>query len=189
MPNIERRSGTTCRSSLPVACRGWDYSRCTVRWLENRKAFRNRLFVELDDNAAAVFSVAKGKLPTYILSCFAPLAMLMAHYALLAAKIILWRCGLMAGLTSLLASLALLPHLWSPLGTNEHTGVANLRAIKSFVPGLFFRYGHFFGWYTLTNVEKTWPFAALCPLGLALLVGFSIPDRVMEGKHPQFLSR
>lgn len=32
MPNIERRSGTTCRSSLPVACRGWDYSpvHCTL---------------------------------------------------------------------------------------------------------------------------------------------------------------
>lgn len=55
MPNIELRSGTTCRSSLPVACRGWDYSRCTVHRLEKPQAFRNRLFVELDDNAAAVF--------------------------------------------------------------------------------------------------------------------------------------
>lgn len=26
MLSIELRSGTTCRSSLPVACRGWDYS-------------------------------------------------------------------------------------------------------------------------------------------------------------------
>jgi hypothetical protein len=29
--------------------------RCTVHRLEKPQAFRNRLFVELDDNAAAVF--------------------------------------------------------------------------------------------------------------------------------------
>ncbi len=72
---------------------------------------------------------------------------------------------------------------WGPMNTPVWQ---TFESYKVFCAWSIFSLWAFFGWYTLTNVEKTWPFAALCPLGLALLVGFSIPDRVMEGKHPQF---
>ncbi len=58
--------------------------------------------------------------------------MLMAHYALLEQKIILWRCGLMAGLTSLLAHWHYCHICGLPLGTNEHTGVQTFESYKVF---------------------------------------------------------
>ncbi|SCC13374.1 4-amino-4-deoxy-L-arabinose transferase [Kosakonia oryzendophytica] len=134
------------------------------------------------------FSIAKGKLPTYILPCFAPLAILMARYALTLAqtggralRINAW-INIVFGVVGLIAAIVV-----SPWGFLKHPVWTPIELYKAWLAAFALGVWALFGWLALKTSEQRWPLAALCPLGLALVAGAVIPDKVMDSKQPQFL--
>ncbi|CFQ38521.1 lipid IV(A) 4-amino-4-deoxy-L-arabinosyltransferase [Yersinia aleksiciae] len=133
------------------------------------------------------FSVAKGKLPTYILPCMAPLSLLMAAYATDCANNVRMRAlkingviNFVFGLASALAVLVIGAGLVSGLvayGPQEHLKVA-LGTVAFAGWGLV-------GFVTWRNNARHWRWAAACPLLFILLVGYLIPQQVIDAKQPQ----
>ncbi|MEJ5112330.1 lipid IV(A) 4-amino-4-deoxy-L-arabinosyltransferase [Erwinia billingiae] len=133
------------------------------------------------------FSIAKGKLPTYILPCFAPLAILMARQAMSmmsgngqALKINGW-INLAFGLVLTVAVLGFL----APWGLAKHPVYGHHEVIKVLLAAAAFAFWALCGGLTLKAPQARWGLAALCPLVLALVIGQAIPSGVMDAKQPQ----
>lgn len=132
------------------------------------------------------FSIAKGKLPTYILPCFAPLAILLSRHAtqLLASsrtlKINGWINVIFGGICTLVVLIAM-----APWGVAKHPVYANDEVLKVVQAAVAFLVWSLVGYLTTRSNARQWQWAALCPLGIALLVGGVIPDKVINSKHPQ----
>ncbi|ABP60751.1 lipid IV(A) 4-amino-4-deoxy-L-arabinosyltransferase [Enterobacter sp. 638] len=132
------------------------------------------------------FSIAKGKLPTYILPCFAPLAILLARHAtqLVATprtlKVNGWINTVFGAVCALIVLLVL-----APWGIAKHPIYASHEVLKVIQASIAFLVWALVGYLTTRNNARLWQWAALCPLGIALLVGGMIPDKVVYSKHPQ----
>ncbi|MDH0196175.1 lipid IV(A) 4-amino-4-deoxy-L-arabinosyltransferase [Enterobacter cloacae] len=134
------------------------------------------------------FSIAKGKLPTYILPCFAPLAILMARYACLAAEKGASVLRINAGINLAFGTLGVIAALVvSPCGLAKHPVWTSVELYKVFCAVVAFLVWAVVGWFSFRRSQQRWWLAALCPAGLALLIGFAIPNLVVDSKQPQSL--
>lgn len=131
------------------------------------------------------FSIAKGKLPTYILPCFAPLAILMARYVRDATPWVMRTNGIINLAVGVCGALA--AFLVSPWGWMKHPIWPYIELYKSMLALVAFGFWALMGWMSLKNGRQGTLLAACCPLLLALLCGYAIPDRVVASKQPQFM--
>ncbi|MDN5987917.1 MAG: lipid IV(A) 4-amino-4-deoxy-L-arabinosyltransferase, partial [Hafniaceae bacterium] len=135
------------------------------------------------------FSIAKGKLPTYILPCMAPLALLMAHYASELVAKGQWRTfkvnaviNILFGVVGAIAvSVMALGHFESPLyGTGEQGELSTI-----LIGVVCFAGWSLFGVIALVRGGKNWLWSAVCPLVLGLLIAQAIPQKIENSKNPQ----
>jgi 4-amino-4-deoxy-L-arabinose transferase len=133
------------------------------------------------------FSLAKGKLLTYILPCMAPLSLLMAAYAKDCIANLSMRTFKINGLINLIFGSAValsiiflgfgfFPRL-TIYGDQEHE--------KVILGALVFTGWAIVGLMTLRNDAQYWQFAAACPLLFALFAGYLIPQQVIDANQPQ----
>lgn len=133
------------------------------------------------------FSIAKGKLPTYILPCIAPLAILMAAWISDYIKAGQTRALKFNGLINIafgsLGIIALLI-ISSDVLPNMRVFLPN-EWLKVVVGIIGFGFWMLIGIMTFISPQTRWHWAAASPILLALTYGYALPQQVIDSKQPQ----
>ena len=137
------------------------------------------------------FSLAKGKLLTYILPCFAPLALLLSDHLFCILKAHtptgLRLNGYINLAFALLAALTLALFGWGVVGKTPLYGPDETpRLVLGLICFLFWAGC---AWFSLRQGQKVWICAAFCPLLCALLYPAALPLGVVNSKLPESFLR
>jgi len=133
------------------------------------------------------FSVAKGKLPTYILPCMAPLALLMTAYAEDCVAALRQRVfKVNAGINIAFGAIGVIALLLVGTGLLPKARVFTAQEWPKLLLGLVLFSGWIvFAWLSWRQNARRWLWAVGCPLLLCLLVGYTLPQMVVDSKQPQ----
>ncbi|MDR3433830.1 MAG: lipid IV(A) 4-amino-4-deoxy-L-arabinosyltransferase [Rouxiella aceris] len=154
-----------------------------------KRALRPELFFLLSWAVMPLifFSIAKGKLPTYILPCFAPLALLMADYFEQVRQSLSSRVLKVNGIINIIFGglvVVALVVLSGRLPLHVKAIYTPEELHKWLMAIMCFATWALAGAMSIT-APRRWYWAAACPLVLALLVGQVIPQHVIDSKQPQ----
>ncbi|WP_241573512.1 lipid IV(A) 4-amino-4-deoxy-L-arabinosyltransferase [Rosenbergiella nectarea] len=132
------------------------------------------------------FSLANGKLLTYILPCFAPLALLMARYLQESIESGQASIRATAWINILFASLVIIAILVaSPWGLLKKPFWTDAESLKCQIALLAFTVWLLCACLSLKYLRICWTLIACCPLGVALTFGMIIPTSISLTKTPQ----
>ncbi|WP_092509370.1 lipid IV(A) 4-amino-4-deoxy-L-arabinosyltransferase [Xenorhabdus mauleonii] len=131
------------------------------------------------------FSIAKGKLPTYVLPFIGPLAVMMAKYAVDCVKNGRMKALKVNGLVNVVIGLAAILTLFIMEKFTSHPLYQPDERLKWITGIIAFGFWGIVGYLCFTRNGKYWLWAAACSLVLSLSIGSALPTNTINSKLPQ----
>ncbi|MCA6219504.1 lipid IV(A) 4-amino-4-deoxy-L-arabinosyltransferase [Photorhabdus antumapuensis] len=131
------------------------------------------------------FSIAKGKLPTYILPCMAPLAMMMAKFGVDCVKNGKMKLLKINGMVNVFLGLLAVMVLFAMEAVTKHSLYQPSEWSKWVLAIVAFGIWGIIGYLCFASNGKYWLWAAFCSVVVSLVIGNTLPENTVNSKLPQ----
>ncbi|MQL46945.1 lipid IV(A) 4-amino-4-deoxy-L-arabinosyltransferase [Photorhabdus khanii] len=131
------------------------------------------------------FSIAKGKLPTYILPCMAPLAMMMAKFGVDCVKNGKMKLLKINGIVNVFIGLLAVMALFAMEVVTKHALYQPSEWPKWVLAIVAFGIWAIIGYLCFMLNGKYWLWAAFCSIVVSLTMGNALPENIINSKLPQ----